>query len=313
MIDDKIINPIENQNTVKSSVETLSNKEAIEKILNENETLVQDIKHTGNLANESMAIYPGAEAEDINAVKEVVKDIDNQLDSVQKDFKNQYEQLISNPTEYKSAPGESILKMVTTATELANTFNGVVNASLDDVEMVINPGDTPERIVKKIIEAKYTPELIAKRGHTLETLIDFFMEKESINKTEERENMIDKAKTVVDNFFSYTQENSLPINAQSLRAFMQTQDDILPDDVFGKVYDMIIERKMNDNEQQVNNIVDKYYDYLKVKNVEDDPFSFEYFAEENQDLFKNDNPDRIKTNVKSVIKQNFDSKNKAVS
>ncbi len=91
---------------------------------------------------------------------------------------------------------------------------------------------------------------------------------------------------------------------------MQTQDDILPDDVFERVYDMIIERKQKDNEEQVNSVVDKYYDYLKTKNLEDDPFSFEYFAEENQDLFKNDNPDRVKSNVKSIIKQNFDSKNK---
>ena len=310
MIDDKIVNPHESQKIINPSVEIISNKETIEKILSENENLVQDIKNNGSLANESIAIYPGAQPEDVNAVKEVVENINIQLDSVKKDFENQYDQIISSPTKYKSSPGESMLEVANKTIELADTFNGVVNATFDDIEVTINPGDTAENIVKKIVEARYTPDFIAQKGYTLDTLTDKFMGKEVAPKTEEGEKAIDKAKTVVNNFFAYAEENSLSINAQALRAFMQTQDDILPDDVFENVYDMIIERKQKDNEEQINNVVDKYYDYLKTKNLEDDPFSFEDFAEENQDLFKNDNPDRVKSNVKSIIKQNFDSKNK---
>ena len=201
MIDNKIINPVENKKIMDSSVENLSNKESIEKILNENENIVQDIKHSSSLATESIAIYPGAQPEDINAVKEIVEDINTQLDLVQKDFNDQYNKLISSPTKYKSSPGESMLEVANKTIELADTFNGIVNAIFDDVEITINPGDTPETVVKKIVEARYTPEFIAQKGYTLETLADKFMGKETEPKTEEGEKAIEKAKTIVDNFF----------------------------------------------------------------------------------------------------------------
>ena len=123
-------------------------------------------------------------------------DDDKKIDEIKKELIGENE-----PTKYKVTGGEDIISVARNTFRMANAFKGPIIAEFNDVELIINPGDNVEDVVRQFISKNYKETDWSETNQTPEGLLKKIMDRASVEKplryvSEVMDKIIDVAKKV---------------------------------------------------------------------------------------------------------------------